>query len=112
MEMGTRIAGHTEFAGIDAEPDYRRADVLVAHMKRLFPQVRNVETTRWMGKRPSLPDSKPVIGRATRYANTFYAFGHGHIGLCGSAPTGRLIADLVAGRQPNIDLAPFRADRF
>jgi D-amino-acid dehydrogenase len=112
MEMGTRIAGHTEFAGIDAEPDYRRADALVAHMKKLFPQVREVETTRWMGKRPSLPDSKPVIGRATRYANTYYAFGHGHVGLCGSAPTGRLIADLIAGRAPNIDLAPFRVDRF
>jgi D-amino-acid dehydrogenase len=53
-----------------------------------------------------------VIGRATKYANTYYAFGHGHIGLVGSAPTGRIIADLVAGRTPNIDIAPFRVDRF
>jgi D-amino-acid dehydrogenase len=112
METGVRIAGHSEFAGIDAEADDRRADALVAHMRRMFPQMRNVETTRWMGRRPSLPDSKPVIGRATRYADTWYAFGHGHIGLCGSAPTGRIIADLVAGRPPTIDLAPFRANRF
>jgi D-amino-acid dehydrogenase len=112
MEMGTRIAGQTEFAGIEAEPDYGRADVLVQHMKRMFPQIREVDSTRWMGRRPSMPDSKPVIGRATKFANTYYAFGHGHIGLVGSAPTGRIIADLVAGRQPNIDITPFRPDRF
>jgi D-amino-acid dehydrogenase len=112
MEMGTRIAGQTEFAGIDAEPDYGRAEVLVHHMKRMFPQVREVDATRWMGRRPSMPDSKPVIGRATKFADTYYAFGHGHIGLVGSAPTGRIIADLVAGRKPNIDIAPFRVDRF
>ena len=112
MEMGTRIAGQSEFAGIDAEPDYGRADVLVHHMKRMFPQVREVDATRWMGRRPSMPDSKPVIGRATKFANTYYAFGHGHVGLVGSAPTGRIIADLVAGRTPNIDITPFRVDRF
>ena len=112
MEMGTRIAGQAEFAGIEAEPDYGRADVLVQHMKRMFPHVREADTTRWMGRRPSMPDSKPVIGRATKYANTYYAFGHGHIGLAGSAPTGRIIADLVAGRKPNIDITPFRPDRF
>ena len=112
METGTRIAGHTEFAGIDAPADDRRAEALIAHLQRMFPQVRATETTRWMGRRPSLPDSKPVIGRATRHANVYYAFGHGHVGLCGSAPTGRVIADLVAGRTPSIDLAPFRPDRF
>lgn len=112
MEMGTRIAGQSEFAGIDAEPDYGRADVLVKHMKRMFPNVREVDATRWMGRRPSMPDSMPVIGRATKFANAYYAFGHGHVGLVGSAPTGRIIADLVAGRKPNIDIAPFRVDRF
>jgi len=112
MEMGTRIAGQTEIAGIEAEPDYTRADVLVQHMKRMFPQVREVDSTRWMGRRPSLPDSKPVIGRATRFENVYYAFGHGHVGLVGSAPTGRIVADLVAGRKPNIDIKPFRPDRF
>ena len=112
MEMGTRIAGQTEFAGIDAEPDYNRADVLRQHLKRMFPQVREADSTQWMGRRPSMPDSKPVIGRATKFENAYYAFGHGPIGLVGSAPTGRIIADLVAGRKPNIDVAPFRVNRF
>lgn len=112
METGLRIAGQSEFAGIGAAPDYRRADRLAVLMGRLFPGISRVDATQWMGRRPSMPDSTPVIGRATRFANAFYAFGHGHVGLCGGAPTGRLVADLVGGRTPRIDLAPYRPDRF
>jgi D-amino-acid dehydrogenase len=112
MEMGLRIAGQTEFAGIDAEPNYARADILAKHMQRLFPHISTADTTKWMGRRPSMPDSLPVIGRSTHFANAFYAFGHGHVGLCGGAPTARIIADLIAGREPSIDITPFRPDRF
>ena len=112
MEMGLRIAGQSEFAGVDAEPNYARADILAKQMSRLFPHISTADTTKWMGRRPSMPDSLPVIGRSTHFANAYYAFGHGHVGLCGGAPTGRIIADLVAGREPNIDIRPFRANRF
>jgi D-amino-acid dehydrogenase len=112
MEMGLRIAGQTEFAGIHAEANYARADILAKHMQRLFPAISTADMTKWMGRRPSMPDSLPVIGRSSRFANAYYAFGHGHVGLCSGAPTGRIIADLVAGRQPNIDIAPYRPDRF
>ena len=112
MEMGPRIAGQAEFAGIYAEPDYARADVLERHMQRMFPQVNTADSTRWMGKRPSMPDSLPVIGPSAKHRNVYYAFGHGHLGLCGGAPTGRLIADLLGRRTPSIDLAPYRVDRF
>lgn len=112
MEMGLRIAGQSEFAGIHADPDYRRAEVLMTLMQKMFPGISRTDSTQWMGRRPSMPDSTPVIGRATRYGNTYYAFGHGHVGLCGGAPTGRLIADLIAGRPSRIDLAPYRPGRF
>jgi D-amino-acid dehydrogenase len=112
MEMGVRIAGQAEFAGIYAEPNYQRAEVLETHMKRMFPGVRATDSTRWMGRRPSMPDSLPVIGASRKQSNVYYAFGHGHLGLCAGAPTARLIADLVGGRLPAIDLAPFRVDRF
>ena len=112
MEMGLRIAGQSEFAGIDAEPNYGRADILAKHMQRIFPAISVANTTKWMGRRPSMPDSMPVIGRATRFGNVYYGFGHGHVGLCGAAPTGRIIADLVSGRAPSIDVAPFSASRF
>jgi D-amino-acid dehydrogenase len=112
MEMGLRIAGQAEFAGIHAAPDYARADILAQHMKRMFPAIGGADTTNWMGRRPSMPDSMPVIGRATEARNVWYAFGHGHVGLCGGAPTGRIIADLIAGRTPTIDVTPFRVERF
>lgn len=112
MEMGLRIAGQSEFAGNDAEPNYRRADVLDAQMKQIFPGISAVDATKWMGRRPSLPDSLPVIGPASKVPNVWYAFGHGHVGLCGGAPTGRALAALMAGRQPTLDLQPFRVTRF
>ncbi len=112
MEMGLRIAGQSEFAGNDAEPNYGRADVLAAQMQQLFPGISAVDATKWMGRRPSMPDSLPVIGPASRVPNVWYAFGHGHVGLCGGAPTGRALADLIAGRPPAVDLAPFRVTRF
>ena len=112
MEMGVRIAGQAEFAGIYAEPNYQRAEVLETHMMRMFPGARATDSTRWMGRRPSMPDSLPVIGASKKQGNVYYAFGHGHLGLCAGAPTGRLIADLVGGRRPAIDLSPFRVDRF
>jgi D-amino-acid dehydrogenase len=59
-----------------------------------------------------MPDSLPVIGPSARHRNVYYAFGHGHLGLCAGAPTARLIADLVTGRHPAIDLSPFRVSRF
>lgn len=65
-----------------------------------------------MGHRPCLPDSLPVIGPSPAFPQVFYAFGHGHLGLTMAAITGRLVADLVAGRAPPIDMAPYRADRF
>ena len=112
MEMGVRVAGQAEFSGIYAEPNYQRAAVLEIHMKRMFPQVRMADSTRWMGRRPSTPDSLPVIGVSMKQKDVYYGFGHGHLGLCGGAPTARLIADLIAGRPPAIDLAPFRVNRF
>lgn len=112
MEMGLRIAGQSEFSGIDAEPNYARADILARHMQRVFPDISAVDSTKWMGRRPSMPDSLPVIGRSTKFASVYYAFGHGHVGLCSGAPTGRIVADLVAGRPLSVDITPYRVDRF
>jgi D-amino-acid dehydrogenase len=112
MEMGLRIAGQSEFAGNDAEPNYARADVLVTQMQKIFPGISSVDATKWMGRRPSMPDSLPVIGPASKVPNVWYAFGHGHVGLCGGAPTGRALADLIAGRTPSIDMRPFSVQRF
>ncbi|HVE49583.1 MAG TPA: FAD-dependent oxidoreductase [Casimicrobiaceae bacterium] len=112
MEEGLRIAGTVELAGLDALPDYRRADVLIAAAQRLFPGLSQTTVTRWMGHRPSLPDSLPVIARSPKFRNAYFAFGHGHVGLTAAAPTAHLIADLIVGREPFMSVAPFSPERF
>lgn len=112
LEMGLRAAGTVEFASLDAPPNYARAQVVLRHLKRLFPDVNTEGYTEWMGMRPSLPDGLPVIGASPHFKQALFAFGHSHAGLMGSVITGRSIAELVAGREPGLDLAPFRVDRF
>jgi D-amino-acid dehydrogenase len=112
MAMGLRLAGSVEFAGLKAPPNYHRADVLLHNGREMFPHLDCSRVTRWMGHRPCMPDSLPVIGRAPRLDNAWLAFGHGHIGMCTGATTGREVAHLVAGRPSQIDLSPFRPDRF
>jgi len=112
LNAGLRVAGTVELAGLEAPPDWRRAESLLHHAQRWFPGLESSGATRWMGFRPSMPDSLPVIARAPTVANAVFAFGHGHCGLMLGARTGELVRDLVLGRSPAVDLTPFRADRF
>jgi D-amino-acid dehydrogenase len=80
--------------------------------KIYIPNLNAGSGTEWMGHRPSTPDFVPVISPSQKYKNVFYAFGHGHLGLTGSMITGRLIAELVSGKTPNIDLTPFHVGLF
>lgn len=112
MAMGLRLAGTVELAGLKAAPNYARAESLLTVGKSMFPNMQAETYTTWMGHRPCMPDSMPVIGRAPRVENAWLGFGHGHVGMCGGATTGREIANLIAGRAPEVDLAPFAPDRF
>ncbi|TAK87412.1 MAG: FAD-binding oxidoreductase [Betaproteobacteria bacterium] len=112
METGLRIAGTVELAGLEAPPNYRRADFLLPGAKRLLPGLKHGKVERWMGHRPSLPDSMPVLGRSPRVPNAYFAFGHGHVGLTAASPTAGIIADLVENRDPYMDIHPFAAERF
>ena len=116
METGLRLAGTVELAGVDAPPNWERARIMLDLGRRMLPALSASyapdRLSMWMGHRPSLPDSLPVIGPSRRSPAVLYAFGHGHVGMAASPMTGRVIADLVAGRKPAIDVAPFRADRF
>ncbi|MBO9642672.1 MAG: FAD-dependent oxidoreductase [Pseudacidovorax sp.] len=112
MAMGLRLAGTVEFAGLAAEPNMARADALLAQGRQLFPHLDTSAFSRWMGHRPCMPDSLPVVGPARGADNAWLAFGHGHMGMCMGATTGREIAHLVAGRPTQVDLAPFSAERF
>jgi len=112
MEMGVRSGGTAEFAGLDAAPDYRRARVFKKHAKALLPNLNTESTEEWMGARPSSPDSVPFIGAVPGHPRIFCGFGHGHLGLTGAPMTGRMVAALAAGEPLNIDMTPYRLDRF
>lgn len=112
MAMGLRLAGTVEFAGLKPPPNYARAQALLLQGQLLFPHLDTSETTEWMGHRPCMPDSLPVIDRSSLADNAWLAFGHGHMGMCMGATTGREIAHMVAGRSTQVDLSPFSAKRF
>src|SRR5438094_4130333 len=116
MDTGLRFAGTVELAGLDAPPDWRRSRILLAQGRRMLPglsaQHAEERISVWMGHRPSLPDSLPVLGPSRTSPDVIYAFGHGHVGLTAAPMTGRIVADLVAGRPASIDIAPFSPGRF
>ena len=112
LSCGVRVGGAVELAGLDAPPNFKRSAVLLTKAKRFMPGLATESGTQWMGFRPSLPDTLPAIGAASRDARVIYAFGHGHLGLTQAAATARLVADIVFARPSALDLAPFRPQRF
>jgi D-amino-acid dehydrogenase len=112
LDIGVRIGGAAEFAGLKAAPNFKRSDALLRLGKRFLPGIDDRGAVRWMGHRPATPDSLPVIGRSPKCPSVIYAFGHGHLGLTQSATTGALVADLLAGRLSAIALDDYAIERF
>lgn len=116
LEQGLGIAGTIEITGLDQPPDFRRARIIADKARRVLPGLvagdepgDRIERVGW---RPLCPDTIPVIDRAPAHPNVLIATGHGQLGVTLGATTGRLIADLAAGRTPEVDIAPYRATRF
>ena len=114
--QGLRLGGQVELAGLEADPNWKRADVLLKFARKVYPGIPeglsldNVKV--WMGHRPSMPDGLPCLGLASGCSDVVYAFGHGHVGLTAGATTGLVVADIVAGRTPRVNLVPYSAVRF
>ncbi|MAG77027.1 MAG: amino acid dehydrogenase [Colwelliaceae bacterium] len=113
MASGLRLAGTVEYADIDAPANYKRADSLYINAQAIVENLPEKQSSpNWMGCRPSLPDSLPVISRATHHNNLFLAVGHHHLGLTQGAITGKLISQLVDNEPTDIDVSPFDIRRF
>ena len=115
MEQGLRLAGTVEFAGLHAPANVERAHSLLPHAKALLTNEisdKASELPDWMGFRPSLPDSLPVIGRAPNHNNVYFAFGHQHLGLTQAAITGKLLGELLTEQPTSLDISPFCISRF
>ncbi|MGJ8582922.1 MAG: NAD(P)/FAD-dependent oxidoreductase [Marinosulfonomonas sp.] len=111
MEGRLRAVGTVELGGLTAPPSPHRFDVVETGARALFPHLPT-PSRRWMGFRPSMPDSLPVIGPSRRGGDIIHAFGHGHIGLTLAPITARIVADLVEGHRPEIDISPYLSSRF
>ena len=112
LSTGVRVGGAVELGGLDLPPNYKRSEAMLKKAQAFLPGLNPTGGVQWMGFRPSLPDSLPAIGKARATNRVTYAFGHGHLGLTQSAGTARLVADLVTGQTPAIDLSPFSPQRF
>ena len=112
LQDGLRVGGAVELAAVDAPPNFARATAMRKKMRRYIPDLPESGGTEWMGRRPSTPDSLPVIGLHPKDPHVVFAFGHGHLGLTLSAVTARHVADLVAGRRLERNLEPFGIERF
>jgi glycine/D-amino acid oxidase-like deaminating enzyme len=109
---GVRLAGYDELASIAAPADPKLPLRLIRSARKVYPDLCTEDGAFWMRRRPSTPDSLPVIGRAPRFENAYLAFGHGHKGLCMAAVTGKLVQELMDGAPTTVDVTPFRPTRF
>lgn len=112
LSTGIRVGGAVELGGLKLAPNFRRAEAMLKKAQAFLPGLKSGGGAQWMGFRPSLPDSLPAIGTARATPRVIYAFGHGHLGLTQSAGTARIVADLLTGKAPAINIASFSPQRF
>ncbi|MEK9722722.1 MAG: FAD-dependent oxidoreductase, partial [Rhodospirillaceae bacterium] len=107
-----RLAGLVEFGGLDAGPSHAPIETLTRRAEIVFPGIEFEDRTEWLGHRPALPDSLPVMGPVDAHPGLYLAFGHQHVGLTCGPRTGRLIADMIVGNRLNVDMTPYSVARF
>ena len=112
MDMGMRLVSQVELAGLQAPPNYKPIRRLLPLVKKMLPSIDAREESAWLGYRPSLPDSLPVLGFSSSSENIVYAFGHQHLGMTLAAITGQIITDLLSKKPPPVIARPYRATRF
>ena len=112
MSYGLRAAGTVELGDLSDRKRQANIDYLTRHARRLLPDLPESAESTWVGHRPTLPDSLPVIGRSQRTPEIIFAFGHQHLGMTLGGITGKLVAHIVDGTPPPVDLAAFSPGRF
>ena len=114
LETGLRAVGMTELGGLKLKPFKQRFAVLAHHSRKILPQLnnKNIEMDEWMGFRPTLPDSLPVIDQHPTLHDLYFAFGNQHLGLTQAAISAELVSQLMLDIQPKINCEPFSVKRF
>jgi len=109
---GIRVGGTVEMAGLDAAPNYQRAELTAKRARIALPNLQLKETTQWMGHRPALPDTVPILSASAKVKGLFYATGHGHLGVTQAATSALLMGELIVDGNTDFDITPYRVDRF
>ena len=112
MQMGIRLTSGIEFADLDSAPTPVQLQRILPRARELFPLADPVEPEPWMGNRPCMPDSMPVLGKAPRHDGLWFSFGHGHWGFSLGPVTGKLLAQAMTGETPDCAIAALSATRF
>ncbi len=111
MEQGLRVVGTVEFGGLENPLSKSRIKNLVNNAKYMLDGLPEHED-EWLGFRPTLPDYLPVIGPSKNYKNVFYSFGHHHLGWTLAAISGKIISNMIANKNTNLNLEPYSSKRF
>ena len=112
MEQGLRLSTGVQLADRAAPPDLAQLDLAEQAAREAFPLEARLEKEAWLGSRPTLPDSRPIIGECPGRAGLWLAFGHQHIGFNTGPGTAALLGSMMAGETCAFDPAPFRPSRF
>jgi D-amino-acid dehydrogenase len=112
MARGVRLTTGAEFARRDDPPSPAHLERVEPYARELFPIGARKDAAPWLGRRPCLPDMRPIIGPFPGRPGLWLDFGHHHLGLTLGPITGRLLADMMTGAAPFVDPAPFKAERF
>jgi D-amino-acid dehydrogenase len=112
MARGIRLTTGVEFAPTDAAPNEIQLRRCEAIARTLYPLGERLDAEPWLGRRPCLPDMRPVIGPARRHKGLWFNFGHAHHGLTLGPVTGRLLARMMTGAATLTAPAPYSPDRF
>ncbi len=112
MERGVRLTSQVEFAGLERGPDFRRVRKLLPYAQKMLPSLKTEEQDVWLGYRPSLPDSLPIIGPSPDSNRVIFAFGHQHLGMTLGPTTARLVKEMLEDELGNREMWPYRANRF
>ena len=112
MRNRIRLAGIVDFSGLDSSDSIQALELLKDNANKLFPSIKYERLDTWHGHRPTTANSLPLIGPLQKFPNAFVGFGHQHVGLTGGAKTGLILANLVTGEDPNIDLTAFNPNFY
>jgi D-amino-acid dehydrogenase len=107
-----KISSGVELNFLNAKKNEKQIDESIKKVDKIIPLDKKITDKVWLGSRPTIVDSMPMIGKATRHKKLWFNFGHNHIGLSTSAGSAKILADMIENKKSLININPFLPSRF